>query len=150
MNIIFSEETRPSEFIAGKIAKAAELCVLSENLDPDRIEVSVTFVGEEEIHDLNLHFRKVDHVTDVLSFPQYEDLTQIPEKGIICLGDVVICSQQALLQADEFGHSPEREIIYLFVHSMFHLMGYDHLNDEDKTAMREQEEKVMQLLGVER
>jgi len=150
MNIIFSEETRPSESIAGKIAKAAELCALSENLDPDRIEVSVTFVGEEEIHDLNLHFRNVDHVTDVLSFPQYEDLTQIPEKGIICLGDVVICSQQALLQADEFGHSPEREIIYLFVHSMFHLMGYDHLNDEDKTAMREQEEKVMQLLGVER
>ena len=150
MNIIFSEETRPSEAIVNRILAAAEQCVLAEDLDPDRIEVSVTFVGEEEIHDLNKHFRQVDKVTDVLSFPQYVSLEELPDMGTICLGDVVICSEQALIQADEFGHSAEREIVYLFVHSMFHLMGYDHLNDEDKTAMREQEEKVMTLLGVER
>jgi conserved hypothetical protein TIGR00043 len=66
------------------------------------------------------------------------------------LGDVVICSEQALLQADEFGHSPERELVYLFVHSIFHLMGFDHLVEEDKKAMREQEEKIMTLMGIER
>lgn len=150
MNIIFSEETMPSESIVNRMIEAANLCVLAEGIDLERVEISVTFVGEEEIHDLNMHFRQVDHVTDVLSFPQYEDLNDLPEEGIICLGDVVICSEQALIQADELGHSAEREIIYLFVHSLFHLMGYDHLRDEDKAEMREQEEKIMTTLGVER
>jgi len=92
----------------------------------------------------------VDHVTDVLSFPQYNCIDELPDEGIICLGDVVICSEQALIQAEELGHSPEREIIYLFVHSMFHLMGYDHMDDEEKVDMREKEEKIMSILGIER
>lgn len=150
MNIIFSEETMPSEAIVKRLIEAANLCVLAENLDQERVEISVSFVGEEEIHDLNKLFRNVDHVTDVLSFPQYESMEELPEEGIICLGDVVICSEQALIQADELGHSPEREILYLFVHSMFHLMGYDHMNDEEKTDMREKEEKIMTRLGAER
>lgn len=150
MNIIFSEETMPSDAIINKMIEAANLCVKAEGIDGERVEISVSFVGDEEMHDLNKHFRQVDKVTDVLSFPQYEGLDELPEKGIICLGDVVIDSEQALLQADELGHSAEREIVYLFVHSMFHLMGYDHMNDEDKTDMREQEEKIMTELGVER
>jgi len=150
MNIIFSEETMPSEAIVNRLIEAANLCVLAENLDQERVEISVSFVGEEEIHDLNKLFRNVDHVTDVLSFPQYESMEELPEEGIICLGDVVICSEQALIQADELGHSPEREILYLFVHSMFHLMGYDHMDDEEKTDMREKEEKIMTRLGAER
>lgn len=150
MKIFFSEETKPSESIMNRIIEAANLCVKAEDIDSERVEVSVTFVGEEEIHDLNKHFRQVDKVTDVLSFPQYESLDDIPKTGTICLGDVVICSEQALIQADEFGHTAEREIVYLFVHSMFHLMGYDHLDDEEKVDMRLQEEKVMALLGVER
>ena len=150
MNIIFSEETMPSEAIVNRLIEAANLCVLAENLDQKRVEISVSFVGEEEIQDLNKLFRNVDHVTDVLSFPQYESMEELPEEGIVCLGDVVICSEQALIQADELGHSPEREILYLFVHSMFHLMGYDHMNDEEKTDMREKEEKIMTRLGAER
>jgi len=150
MNIIFSEETMPSEAIVNRLIEAANLCVLAENLDQERVEISVSFVGEEEILDLNKLFRNVDHITDVLSFPQYDSMEELPEKGIICLGDVVICSEQALIQADELGHSPEREILYLFVHSMFHLMGYDHMNDEEKTDMREKEEKIMTRLGAER
>lgn len=150
MNIIFSEETKPSEAIVDRIVEAASLCAVEEGLDPKRIEVSVTFVGEEEIRDLNKHFRQVDKVTDVLSFPQYDSMVDVPAEGVICLGDVVICSEQALIQADEFGHSAEREIVYLFVHSMFHLMGYDHMEEEEKAIMRQQEEKVMTILGVER
>lgn len=150
MNIIFSEETMPSDAIISRLVEAANLCVQAEDIDLDRVEISVSFVGDEEMHDLNKHFRHVDRVTDVLSFPQYEDMNDLPKEGTICLGDVVICSEQALLQADELGHSAEREIVYLFVHSMFHLMGYDHLNEEDKEEMREQEEKIMTTLGVER
>jgi probable rRNA maturation factor len=150
MNILFSEEIMPGQSIIDRIREAASLSVKSQDLDPARIEVSVTFVGPEEIRELNQQFRGVDKVTDVLSFPQYESLEAMPEKGPLCLGDVVICSEQALLQADEFGHSPERELVYLFVHSIFHLMGYDHLEDEDKKSMRDQEEKVMTLLGIER
>jgi len=150
MNIIFSEETMPSEAIVNNLTEAANLCVLSEDIDSERVEISVSFVGEEEIYDLNKHFRHVDHVTDVLSFPQYNCIDELPDEGIICLGDVVICSEQALIQAEELGHSPEREIIYLFVHSMFHLMGYDHMDDEEKVDMREKEEKIMSILGIER
>lgn len=150
MNIIFSEETMPSEAIINSLIEAAELCVLAEDLDQDRVEISVSFVGEEEIHDLNKLFRDVDHVTDVLSFPQYDDMDALPNEGIICLGDVVICSEQALIQAEELGHSPEREILYLFVHSMFHLMGYDHMDDEEKAIMREKEELIMTKIGQER
>lgn len=150
MNILFSEEIMPGQSIIDRIREAASLAVKSQGLDPERIEVSVTFVGPEEIRELNQQFRGVDSITDVLSFPQYESLEAMPKKGILCLGDVVICSEQALLQADEFGHSPERELVYLFVHSIFHLMGYDHLVEEDKKAMREQEEKIMALMGIER
>ncbi len=150
MNILFSEEIMPGQPIIEKIREAASLAVISQNLDPARVEVSVTFVGPEEIRELNQQFRGVDKVTDVLSFPQHESLEGLPKKGPICLGDVVICSEQALLQADEFGHSPERELVYLFVHSMFHLLGYDHLSEEEKRRMREQEEKIMSLIGIER
>jgi probable rRNA maturation factor len=68
----------------------------------------------------------------------------------ISLGDVVICPEQALLQADEFGHSAERELVYLFVHSVLHLLGYDHVEDEDKRKMRTREEKIMSEIGLER
>ncbi len=71
-------------------------------------------------------------MTDVLSFPQFDDLNEIPEFGEICLGDVVICKDRALEQAEEFGHSFEREIIYLFTHSILHLLGYDHMEEDEK------------------
>lgn len=92
---------------------------------------------------------KIDHVTDVLSFPQYENAEEMRKvKGVICLGDVVICPEQALLQAEEFGHSGERELVYLFVHSVFHLLGYDHMEEESKSEMRAQEEKIMSQIGL--
>lgn len=150
MNIICDPERMPSENLLEKMEEGAVLCVESEGLPSERIEVSLTFVGNEEIRELNKAYRNVDKVTDVLSFPQYDDLNEIPEEGEIPIGDVVICTEQALLQADEFGHSNERELVYLFVHSICHLLGYDHMEDVDKQEMRAKEEEVMAKIQLER
>ncbi len=150
MNIIFSEERMPGEVVVEHMSQAGAYCVEEEGLNPQNITVSVTFVSTEEIKELNGVYRNKDAVTDVLSFPQFEDLNEVPEAGEVCLGDVVICPEQALLQADEYGHSGERELVYLFVHSMFHLLGYDHMNEEEKMEMRNQEEKIMNKIGLVR
>lgn len=150
MEIIFSDERMPGKSILLEMGQAADLCADTLNLDKERTTVSVTFVSSEEIHELNQIYRGVDAVTDVLSFPQYEDLSKVPEQGQICLGDVVICTEQALLQADEFGHSPDRELLYLFVHSLFHLLGHDHETSDEKEEMRAQEEEIMKKIGLER
>jgi probable rRNA maturation factor len=150
MEIVFSDERMPGDTIVSEMGQAADLCADVEGLDKERTTVSVTFVTSEEIRELNQIYRGVDGVTDVLSFPQYDDLSTVPKQGPICLGDVVICTEQALLQADEFGHSTDRELLYLFVHSLFHLLGYDHELAEDKEKMRQQEEEIMRKLGLER
>lgn len=148
MNLIFSDERMPGQIVIDHMTQAAELCLRGENLDPDQVEISVTFVSTEEIHELNRIYRDKDSVTDVLSFPQYDSLDDMKVDGILCLGDVVICPEQALLQADEYGHSGERELVYLFVHSIFHLLGYDHMEEEEKNDMRAQEEKIMSQIGL--
>lgn len=151
MNLIFSDERMPGQIVIDHMIQAAELCMREENLDPEPVEISVTFVSTEEIHELNNVYRGKDCVTDVLSFPQYESTDEMRRvEGILCLGDVVICPEQALLQADEFGHSGERELVYLFVHSVFHLLGYDHLEEADKNEMRAREEKIMSQIGLTR
>ena len=136
------------------MTEAAEYAVESENmhnLDKKRCEISVTFVDLDEIHELNKQYRGVDKPTDVLSFPQFDDLEEeIPEVCEICLGDVVICEQKAREQAEEFGHSFERELVYLFTHSVLHLLGYDHMEDDEKKAMREREEEIMKQIGLMR
>ena len=137
-----------------KMTEAAEYAVESENLlnlDKQRCELSVTFVGLDEIHELNREYRGVDRPTDVLSFPQFEDLEEeIPEVGEICLGDVVICREKAEEQAEKFGHSFERELVYLFTHSVLHLLGYDHMEEDEKKVMRQREEEIMEHIGLMR
>jgi len=150
MKIYFEEEQVVSQEILDTMMKAAELCIDAENIDADRSEISVTFVDMEEIHQLNRDYREVDSPTDVLSFPQFDDLNDLPEEGEIALGDVVICKDKAEEQAQEFGHSFEREIIYLFVHSVLHLLGYDHMDEDEKKIMRRREEEVMAELGIAR
>lgn len=150
MKIYFEEGQVVSQEILDTMTRAAELCVDAENIDTDRSEISVTFVDLEEIHQLNRDYRQVDRPTDVLSFPQFDDLNDLPEEGEIALGDVVICREKAEEQAEEFGHSFEREIIYLFVHSVLHLLGYDHMDEDEKKIMRRQEEAVMEQLGIVR
>lgn len=148
MNIYFEDGQGVEEKILHTMSKAAEYCLDLENVDESRTEISVTFVDCEEIRNLNREYRDTDKVTDVLSFPQFDDLNDVPKVGEICLGDVVICKDRAAEQAEEFGHSFEREIIYLFTHSILHLLGFDHMEEEEKREMRAREEEVMEHLGI--
>lgn len=109
-------------------------------------EISVSFVNNEEIKDLNNRFRGKDTETDVLSFPM-EDTVEI-EGQIPILGDIVISAEKAEEQAKDFNHSLKREIAYLTAHSMFHLIGYDHLTEDDKSMMRNKEKEVMKRLEI--
>ena len=150
MELLLSEEGLPLEKITEYMEKAGDYCLEKEGIDPTKADVSVTFVEPEEIQELNRTYRDKDAVTDVLSFPQFEDLSELDELDEICLGDVVICLERAREQAEEFGHSLEREILYLYVHSIYHLLGYDHETDEEKEEMRQLEEAAMSYIGLER
>lgn len=150
MDIQFSEERKPGDSIIEKMHGAADLLFREESLPSDRISISVTFVDRQEIMELNRIYREKDQVTDVLSFPQFGSKSEIPKKGPILLGDVVICTEQALIQAEEYGHSAERELVYLFVHSLLHLLGHAHETAADKKIMRAKEEQIMSLMGLER
>ncbi|MBQ9507028.1 MAG: rRNA maturation RNase YbeY [Clostridia bacterium] len=116
-------------------------------------EISVRFVDNGMIRELNKTYRDIDKETDVLSFPLGENgvYDVNPETGAYVLGDIVISVQKAMEQADEYGHSLEREIAFLAVHSMLHLLGYDHVNGGlEAVRMREKEEEVLTQLGLKR
>ena len=124
--------------------------------------VDLSFVSADEIKDLNKQNRGVDAVTDVLSFPMLDGikgrvikrrehpLDYDEDMKAVFLGSVAICREKINEQAKEYGHSVERETAYLFAHSLFHLFGYDHMNETDKKEMREREERVMNALGITR
>lgn len=111
-------------------------------------EVSVALVPAEDIRSLNAEYRGKDAITDVLSFPQYNSMEEILSEAYPYYGDVVICIERAKEQAREFGHSFERELAYLTVHSVLHLLGYDHEEEIDQKDMRRVEKEVMKVLGI--
>ncbi len=150
MNIFYDSDFELEAELLTKMEEGAVICVDQEGIDSGRVEISLTLVDAEEIQQLNRDYRNVDKVTDVLSFPQFDDLNELPEDGEIMLGDVIICRQRAEEQAEEFGHSVEREMVYLFVHSVCHLLGYDHMEDDEKAEMRAKEESVMEQINVTR
>ena len=129
---------------------------------PYEPEISVTLVSKEEIHRLNKEFRQVDRPTDVLSFPTMEydkpadfsgrafkeSLTLSPETGEIVLGDLVLCSDVVREQAEEYGHSELREFSFLVVHSLLHLFGYDHMEEEERMEMMQRD--IMNELQIMR
>ena len=139
MNIIEILDIPGSERFSDVVRRAVNQALLEEGVDR-LCEVSVSFVDEQEIHRLNLETRGVDRATDVLSFPmsEGEEFEINPENGAALLGDIVISLPRALAQAEEYGHSPEREVGFLTVHSVLHLLGYDHVDDEEgERYMRE-------------
>ena len=149
MEIIVNEEQAVTEEMMCRFREAASACT---QLD---VEISLSFVSLDEIHALNREFRGVDRPTDVLSFPMFGSVDELEQAcedfpGSVPLGDVVICMDKIIEQAEEFGHSREREAVYLFTHSVLHLLGYDHETEEDKAAMRAREEEVMETLGLGR
>ncbi len=151
MNIIYFDELELiNKDIKILFEKAANLVMHEHEIDAVNIEISVSIVDKNDIKDLNREYRGIDKATDVLSFPQYGSINEIKEIGseIVPLGDVVICIDKAKEQAEEFRHSLERELIYLFVHSVLHLLGYDHLEEEDKREMRNREDKIMHRINI--
>jgi probable rRNA maturation factor len=150
MELIIDGISMPDNRTVEQLKLAAEYCLEEEGIDPGNIEISLSFVDAAEMKDLNSSYRGIDSVTDVLSFPQFDSPGEIPKDGVALLGDVVICLEQALSQAENYGHSAEREILFLFVHSIFHLLGYDHHCEEEQSVMRQAEETVLARLGLER
>ena len=134
------------------IRRCCQAVLVAEHFGQDA-EVSVSFVSNAEIRRLNRIYRQKDRATDVLSFPLGQDghYDTNQETGCALLGDVVISLEMAVKQANMYGHSLEREIGFLTVHSMLHLLGYDHLDEGPmREQMRAREEAVMALLGLER
>ena len=137
---------------AALIRKAAEKALAAEQVQVPCL-ISVMLTDAEGIHRVNREFRGVDRETDVLSFPLGEngEYDVNPDTGAYMLGDIVISVEKAFAQAEEYGHSLERELAFLTVHSMFHLLGYDHVNGGlEAVRMREKEETVLTQLGLKR
>ncbi|NLJ40713.1 MAG: rRNA maturation RNase YbeY [Clostridiales bacterium] len=145
-----------TDIIRSCIAKATEDLSL-------RVMVEVTLTDNQGIRKINQSFRKVDKATDVLSFPMIDlkpgDDILVPDDflcdsdpatGAVLLGDIMISMEKAAEQAKEYGHSIERELGYLTVHGILHLLGYDHLADDDKVIMRREEEAILSCLGLDR
>jgi probable rRNA maturation factor len=128
------------------INKAAQLYGL------DTAEVSVTLTNNDHIREINLSYRNKDAATDVISFAlnEGEEPEIIDGPEINMLGDIIISIERAMEQAEEYGHSLERELAFLTVHGMMHLLGYDHIEEEDRLEMRKEEEYVLGHLGITR
>ena len=146
------EQRTVSEYLKRLLRRAIRETLASEGFS-HRAEVSVTFVDNEGIHALNREYRKIDRPTDVLSFPQFDFYggEELPEGDeTVSLGDIVLSLERAEEQAREFGHSFSRETAFLTVHSVLHLLGYDHeRGDAEDADMRERQRAVMKRLGLE-
>ena len=150
MNLLISNDTNEDldlDLIRKKAEKTITEVLRVENIS-ENVEVSLSIVDKENIHKLNKDYRNVDRETDVLSFPLDEEGFDNEGNPLILLGDIVICLDVAEDQAANFGHSLEREIMYLICHSTLHLLGYDHIEEDDKKVMRSKEKEVMKNLGV--
>lgn len=117
---------------------------------PESAQLSVTFVDDAAIRELNREHRGIDRPTDVLSFPQFEPDEEIPEGMPYMLGDLVVSLETARRQAEEYGHSEEREIAFLLVHGFLHLLGYDHETPEEEAEMRQEQRVLLDRLGISR
>ena len=135
------------------IRKVVDECYAIEGMNDYKLYLSVILTTPQEIHDLNLKYRDVDKETDVLSFPMFEK-GEVKELGYMehpePLGDIVISVDRVKEQAEEYGHSFERELAYMIVHGFYHLMGEDHIEEQDKIIMRQKEEEVLSRLGITR
>lgn len=138
------------------IKKILEQCFKEEKLEKSKLYITVTLTNSKNIEKINKKYRNIDKETDVLSFPMYEKREieeKIAQKDFEyedILGDIVISVEKVEEQAKEYGHSFERELSYMIVHGFYHLMGYDHIEEEDKKKMRPKEEKILNTLKIVR
>ena len=160
INLTFDIFTIQQPLVASIIKKCINATLSAEGVNAD-CEINVLVTNDKGIHAINLASRQIDRPTDVLSFPmfqlepgnppedweEYEDF----ETGLVPLGDMCISLERAQAQAKEFGHSAKREVGYLTIHSMLHLLGYDHLDEGPmKAQMRQREETILESLGITR
>ena len=132
-----------------EIIRAAEL--VGKLYGAENSELSITLTDDDHIHELNKNFRGVDKPTDVLSFAFREsDEPQILNQEVEILGDIIISLERAKIQAENFGHPYLREVIFLTVHGLLHLLGYDHIEDADRIEMEREQDFIMSELGIER
>ena len=156
VEVLFENESEyiPQENLLTMLKNVMEKSLEMGNFNLD-VEISLTFTTNEVIKELNEKHRNIDKATDVLSFPMYEAkeiLLMIGEKinTPVVLGDIVVSVEKAKVQAKEYGHSFEREIAFLICHSMFHLMGYDHLTKEEEKTMIDKQNTVLIELDINR
>lgn len=145
----------PNKMYSELTEKVLKKCFETENLLDKNIYVSIIYTTPVDIQAYNKEYRNIDKATDVLSFPMFEkeEVKKLKqEKSIVTevLGDIIVNLSQVKMQADEYGHSFERELAYMLVHGFYHLMGYDHIQEEDKKEMREKEENVLSELNINR
>ena len=135
------------------INKVLEECFKTEKIDDYKLYISVTLTNPEYIRKLNKEYRDIDKETDVLSFPMFEKEDIKGLKDLMfeeTLGDIVVSIERVKEQAEEYGHSFERELAYMIVHGFYHLMGEDHMVEEEKEQMRKKEENVLGKLNIVR
>lgn len=157
------EYKKALEFDYEKLLRRVIEASLDEEGCPYEAEVNVVLTDNEEIHKINKEFREIDRPTDVLSFPMLEYETPgnfdfleeredcfHPETGELLLGDIMISVERAVEQAEEYGHSLEREMAFLTAHSMLHLCGYDHMEEEERLIMEEKQRLILDKLGITR
>ena len=159
MTVLFNNEYNDNsiniEYFFEDIKKVIKESLVFENFNLN-CEISVYFVDNKKIKEINKNFRNIDSPTDVLSFPQiefvenFEKFLDYNENNEIILGDIIISVEKAIFQANEYGHSLEREIMFLVVHSMLHLLGYDHIVKEQEEIMFKKQEKILNNLGFTR
>ena len=157
--ILFDADVEVPEGLTGRMEEVISAALETEGVDLP-CEINVLLTDDEGIHQINLDMREVDRPTDVLSFPMFELEPGVPPEGkeyldpateLCPLGDMCISLERAEAQAAEFGHSLEREVCYLTVHSVLHLLGYDHLDEGPmKAQMRAREEAILGTLGITR
>lgn len=165
MTILYEKECKADfDFQENELLEKIIPYVLDQERCPYEAEVSVTLVSKEEIHQINKEFRQVDRPTDVLSFPMMEydapgdfdgnlfcqTRTVSPESGELLLGDIVLCADVIKEQAEEYGHSELREFSFLTVHSVLHLLGYDHMREDERIRMEERQRILMDGLNINR
>ena len=150
---VIYEDIEENKDYENVIMKVLNMCYKVENLSDSKLSICITLTTPDNIRKLNNEHRNVDYATDVLSFPVLykSEIEDALKSGIEdTLGDIVISIDKVKEQAEEYGHSFEREISYMVVHGFYHLMGEDHIEENDKKQMREKEENVLNLLNITR
>ena len=162
--LVENEAKRVLDFDYEEVIKNVVKRVVDTENCPYEVEVNVLLTNNEEIHEANKDFRNIDRPTDVLSFPMVDydfpaDFSLVnespegylnPETDELLLGDIMVSVDKIYSQAEEYGHGIKREFAFLIAHSMLHLLGYDHMGDEERVVMEAKQEAVLEALGITR